>query len=538
MVDPPEPAWFGCIDLKYSEDGSVRILELGDGHTSGFTGAGAFIPHTFAKLGCPRRTLGAYMDTVLENKILTHDALEDAGLAGLRPRAGVFRRKYDPDLAAGIRAATGGGAVVLKLADRQRGCGVVAVEPEDLDDTLKQLLVPPELSEPPSSPGSSRGQLTEEWVLTARVASGLSGLQEQAAHWRANECPSFLAEALCSSKLVEGPQGQRYDGTLRLGFALEEGKVRLLGSYWKLPDVAADKPKADLTVRIVSHTHGGSGTLACAQADEAAVWVVLEEPLLKVFIVGARNFTVPGLLKRYQCDGLLLATALTRVAAGHIEEDVSKAERTLLLAEQLAADSGEGGALGGCVRSYARRTHGTLAARRSGGPPDWRRAQPFYDQAVEAMPGNAAALYFAGMARLTKGHYSAAGKHFARSVTADCDFACAYSQLATCCLLLGDFCACVEVSEALLKRHNRIAAAYHCIAVALYAQEASDNGRPGSNCNPERRRRAAGALRRAKELQRGKSWGRNEEEMLEALEGKEPLPKRPARTWLFHAWRL
>uniref|UniRef100_A0A7S1QYI4 Uncharacterized protein n=1 Tax=Alexandrium catenella TaxID=2925 RepID=A0A7S1QYI4_ALECA len=180
-----------------------------------------------------------------------------------------------------------------------------------------------------------------------------------------------------------------------------------------------------------------------------------------------------------------------------------------------------------------------MTARKKGSnaSPDWRAAASFYDEAVQMTPRNAAALYFGGMVRLARGSYAMAGFFFARSVAADCDYACAYNQLATCCLLLGDLTACVEVSEALLQRHNRIAAAHHHIAVALYSQEASANEQ-GAGPNQERRKRAASALRRAKDLQRGKSWGQNEDDMLEALGGDDPLPKKPARTWLFHAWRL
>mmetsp|Transcript_102113 Transcript_102113/g.324458 ORF Transcript_102113/g.324458 Transcript_102113/m.324458 type:complete len:476 (+) Transcript_102113:2-1429(+) len=475
------------------------------------------------------------MDTVLENKILTHDAIADVSLSNLRPQVGVFLRRHDPELAASILDAVGRGGVVLKLADRQRGCGVVAVEPADLEETLRVLLVCPEYAEPLPIPHSANGQITAGWATVAHKAAGLGGLEEAAAHWHANECPSFLAEALCKSKLTEGPGGELYDGTLRIGFALEEERIQFLGAYWKLPDTPVDRTQDALSARVVSHTHGGSGTAACSKADEAAVWAVLEEPLLKIFSAGARKFTVPGLMNRYRDSPLFAATALTRVAAGLIEEDMAKAERTLLLAEQLAG--GGERPLSDYVCSYVRRTQGTLSARRAGGAPDWRAAATFYDEAVQLMPRNAAALYFAGMVRLTRGSYSMAGHYFARSVAADGDYACAYNQLATCCLLLGDFGSCVEVAEALLQRHNRIAAAHHHIAVALYGREASSNER-GGGCDAERRGRAAAALRRARELQRGKSWGQNEDDMLEALQGDAPLPKKPARTWLFHAWRL
>merc|ERR1711933_165531 len=108
------------------------------------------------------------------------------------------------------------------------------------------------------------------------------------------------------------------------------------------------------------------------------------------------------------------------------------------------------------VRSYFLRSRGTLIARKPPKALHWNAAAASYDDAVMAMPRNAAALYFAGMSRFSQGSYAKAASFFAQSLSADCDFAPAYSHLATCCLLLGNRGACVEVSEAMLLRHGRM----------------------------------------------------------------------------------
>ena len=134
------PALFGCADLKLGEDGSVRVLELGDGHTSGFTGAGAFLPEAFLEGGYAKGSPGPVLDAVLENKALTHDAFVAAGLEGLRPASASFPLAYSPDLAERVLAAVGRGPVVLKLCARQHGCGVVLAEAAELDAALRALL--------------------------------------------------------------------------------------------------------------------------------------------------------------------------------------------------------------------------------------------------------------------------------------------------------------------------------------------------------------------------------------------------------------
>ena len=73
-------------------------------------------------------------------------------------------------------------------------------------------------------------------------------------------------------------------------------------------------------------------------------------------------------------------------------------------------------------------TKGTLFARR-GKTPDWSAGEPFYSESLAVMPQNAAAAYLLGLVYFSRGSYDVAGKMFARSLEADCDFASAYSYL-------------------------------------------------------------------------------------------------------------
>merc|ERR1719229_463154 len=73
-----------------------------------------------------------------------------------------------------------------------------------------------------------------------------SSFQEQQRHWWSNESPVFVAERWCTSVPCVSPEGQSFDGTIRVGFALrrkasemllaetpEDLAVDWLGGYWK-----------------------------------------------------------------------------------------------------------------------------------------------------------------------------------------------------------------------------------------------------------------------------------------------------------------
>merc|ERR1712187_808858 len=128
--------------------------------------------------------------------------------------------------------------------------------------------------------------------------------------------------------------------------------------------------------------------------------------------------------------------ALARIAGGLALQNIDEASNALLLAEQMLPD--ERGFLLDAGRSYVLRTKGTLLARRQGKAPNWPAADKFYHEALELLPHIAAAAYLAGMGSFSRGSYKSAGQLFAASLAADCDFASAYSYLATCCLLLKD----------------------------------------------------------------------------------------------------
>jgi len=371
-----KPAYFGCVDLKYNRDGKVRVLEIGDGHTSGFTGSGAFMPRAFQKMGYGRQNVTPVLDAVVENKALTHFAFVNAGFGGLRPASVVLKRTYEEGLANQVLEAVGGGHCVLKLLDRQRGCGIVAVSPDQLDATLRALLCSDTGSPAKASTTvmAADGKAfdsthTAEWAAIADAAAKQNGdLAEQVLHWKSDECPFFLAEALCESHLVIGRDGELYDGTLRVGFALESnGKVKPVGAYWKLPDTPAKQDVNDLSRSVVSHTHGGTGTIECNDEDLSAVWEVLEGALTSILDLSSERFTVGGLLEQLRDEPLMATLALSRVAAGLTVpgvQDFEEADEVLLLAEKAMA--AEEGLLARMARSYVLRTRGTVTARRRG----------------------------------------------------------------------------------------------------------------------------------------------------------------------------
>lgn len=520
-------AYFGCVDLKYDAAGAVRILELGDGHTSAFTGEGALIPKRFAELRFLKSAVDPVLDAIIENKALTHQAVLDAGYAALRPRAAIFPKTYSAQLVRSVWEVAGSGPCVLKLCARQRSCGVVVVEHrEELDEVLRIALgeSPPQ-RDSNDCDDSAFVLATRRWATVAAEAAARSGLAEQLRYWASDEHGHFLAEELCASRLVPGPKGRLYDGTLRVGFAVGSlGAPLLLGAYWKLPDVAADDCGA-IDARCISHTRGGAQTAPCSSEDADAVWSILQPALAEV--VRPQAVTPEALSQRCSGDPLLLASALVRIASGL--DDAAAAEDTLREAEAALAEVGRSAAAQR-VRSYARRTRGAVIARSSR---DWARAAPHFDAAIAVLPENAAAAYLHGMARFWQRDYSAAAQSLCSCVSLDPDFACAYCQLATCCLLLGDAVAAADIVEALLSKHMRLASAFQHLAMALYTQESSS----GTH-DPSRRARAADALRKAQALQRGKSWSKEDDEMLAMLESGQPwLPQRNVRTWLFHSWR-
>jgi len=425
---------------------------------------------------------------------------------------------------------------------------VVIVDANGLSKVLCSLLGS-ESQEDARRTSCDVGDTPRGWADAAQSAAVLSGFDEAVAHWRADEHGTFLVEALCLSKWVSGPGGKLYDATLRVAFAIESpGEDRrgvglhVVGSYWKLPDHAADALDVGAAERIISHTRGGSGTALCDVGEEQLVWSVLEKALPRV-LSGIGCDIVPHLVGCYEDRPLLLAAALVRASGALLDSsaDISKdalsqAEAALLHLRpppSACQRGSRGTAPATRVQSYMLRAQGTRIARAGGSTINWSSAARFYEEAVAMLPLSAGAQYLLGKVLFSKAAFGDAAQCFARSVLADCDFSPAYSHLATSCLLKGDPQACVDIAEALILRHGRLAAAYHHLAVGLYAQEAAFGG-----CCVERRTRALTALQRAREFQRANSWGKEDDAMLSALEGRCPVPPVPVRTWLFHAWRM
>ena len=217
-VDSRTPvAFWGIVDLKF--DGRlpardrVRVLELGDGRSSGFSQHGRLIRERF-EAGYREDPAMLKRALLVENKKVTHDRFVDEGCGHLRPPAAFYPRRYSADLAQRILAdlglTQGGGHVVLKLCNRSRGAGVVVVPAQQLEQSLRLLLAPPS--------GQALRCLLDPGpeVLDQTFADAL---QESCPHWWSNECPLFVAERCCHSVPVQAG-GQDFDATMRVSFVL------------------------------------------------------------------------------------------------------------------------------------------------------------------------------------------------------------------------------------------------------------------------------------------------------------------------------
>eukprot|EP00971_Amphidinium_carterae_P001347 26779-Amphidinium_carterae.1 len=82
------------------------------------------------------------METVVENKVLTHDAFVEGSLLEWRPKTVIHPRVLSSKLAEHLQAQLPATGCVLKLGARARGCGIVPVgSPSELEDVLKALLL-------------------------------------------------------------------------------------------------------------------------------------------------------------------------------------------------------------------------------------------------------------------------------------------------------------------------------------------------------------------------------------------------------------
>ena len=145
---------------------------------------------------------------------------EDKALADIKPKWGNYKKVYTKQLAGKIAKELGGDTFVIKPRGNFMGKGVIIVQKQDLDETLRFII-------------------TKQGPLATREESAYRT-------WKYDTFDSFLVEAFITSDPIRLPhmENKRYQPTMRVAFLLiyNKGKhvVHFLGGYWKTPEVSLD----------------------------------------------------------------------------------------------------------------------------------------------------------------------------------------------------------------------------------------------------------------------------------------------------------
>jgi len=544
-------AYYGIVDLKYDKRRTpgqrVKLLELGNGRSSRFSGHGKHIASRWQEGYMLRKQIDR--SNLVQNKKMMHDICVECSLSHLRPKQVFFPRVYTSDLAKrvteGLRNVEELGScavpVVLKLANRCRSAGVVVVHPgADLKATLRILLSPCEeylLSHVDS-------------MLQAALTLDPSSMEEHRLHWWSNECPVFVAEQCVVShpiSIERAGESQQYDATMRVGFVLLHNDagpdmplmVEFLGGYWKLP--AEPITSADVHARCVSKA--SSGTLPVDSDDLQVVYQELRHALPKIFSFDKNG--VEDTMKRYEQNALLFSFALARHAAVKLQSEGKEKLKTLASGpvaptskpqtlelldmakqrlagitskrwEEMAHEEFEVRV----VASYIERQLGIVEA--SSGR--WGIAEAHFHRALELHQWNATARHLVGFCKLLKGAPYLAEVSFVVSIGLDPEFKASYVNLGFVALDQADYEKAVSVSAAGLKRHPFAFQCSYNLGLALAFQVLHDlnraqlgNKQLGSGSLA---RRSGMELRKAKEQkeQIKTQWSKDDEALLGIME--------------------
>ncbi|CAK0827422.1 unnamed protein product [Prorocentrum cordatum] len=570
----------------FGSDAAARAAP-GGGHSAGeglseFSGHGAAIKESLrlsaARGDCagdepgeaPQRAM------LVENKRLTHDAFRDGGYEHLLPRQLCLPRVYTAALAREIVEGLHLGwrdACVLKLCNRARGAGCVPLRCSELDEALRLLLSPPDI--------------TQEWLREQHPrfsrACSWGCFEEQLRHWWSNECPVFVAEPCHRSVLTE-KDGRGFDGTLRLGFALhriegaeggdelevmtengpwrgrrarqasldlagrpgeralsstemrrwfgaqESGALVLewLGGYWKLPEEDVTSP--DLRGRVVSKARQGTAPVSGAHLHE--VYAAVGDAVENAF--GASGMGVQQLRQRYPEARELCAFLTARLACTVRGREPGRGRMLLKLADEY--NSRGSGWPQRYVKSYIERSLGIFEALRG----RWDEADGCFERSLAAMPTNATAKYLRGMSSLEAGDFRAAVSWMEACLQLDPDFKAPYVNIAVAHLSLRDWESAAEASQAGLGRHPGTPQCLYNLGLALFwtALEAEEAG----HFSPHPLRQGAlDSLQAARDCpeKRAAQWTEADDKLLWELRFRESTMHRPLKWggWKYYAWR-
>ena len=147
--------------------------------------------------------------------------LANERLASSKPKWGNYPKKYSLHLAEQIISDLQCDTFVIKPRGAFLGNGVIIVEKENLDETLKYIL---------------------------RVSGNLAESKDQAYnYWMSDRFDTFLVEEFIASDLITLPhlENRSYQPTMRVAVLLVYNKkcyeVHFLGSFWKTPELAIEE---------------------------------------------------------------------------------------------------------------------------------------------------------------------------------------------------------------------------------------------------------------------------------------------------------
>ena len=205
------------------------------------------------------------LQTILDDKILMHLALPLQAKA-YRPKALSFPRQYTSTLAQQICQEIKSDYIVLKIGDSQEAKGVITIQREKLDETLRfllardqselvQRLLPMVANDrffkiKKRDPLAFRAFLSEKIENKLKESYGISMLCYET--WLNSDNPLFLVESYETSKPIKKSDAE-YDATMRVLFLIVKNEGRYsfqpIGAYWKLPELPMLKKAKKLSCK-------------------------------------------------------------------------------------------------------------------------------------------------------------------------------------------------------------------------------------------------------------------------------------------------
>lgn len=340
---------FANVDLKLTSNNQVKILEFGNGLQSGFLGyqqltgtsmqalfkeklqqliqptyinsiagipdSDAAVDEAIAQLGLEdldeiptslehyqalyagnslRPTSnsvlkldGPVIQTIFEEKSLTHQCFVESAQLDARPQTMRLPRVFQQDLASKILNAFPHTATfVLKIPNEERGKGVLIVSRQDLEPSLRVLL----LNDSPSMIKKESSRFAQYLMgkLKTKPSDPLAyfmQVMDPYITWSELVGHEFMVEAYTTSKAYKH-HNKLYDGTVRVAFMLvrDQGNFQFipLASYWKLPPKPINEGNLrERTVSSFNEEHKSSALVS--RDDEAIIYAQLSTLLPKVF---------------------------------------------------------------------------------------------------------------------------------------------------------------------------------------------------------------------------------------------------------------